>query len=130
MNDLMSDGRPGVAAFAARNPIFALRSKYPTSRMPQASAYFSRGQLLGRALLQNSSERRAFGLLRGVFARLLPSCGGMGCRCGEARFHLPLVRRKYHADGHRNQHGRGALTPLPVVVCWGVYIVLDRRILA
>ena len=71
MNDLMSDCRPGVAAFAARNPIFALRSKYPTSRMPQASAYSSRGQLLGRALLQNSSERRAFGLLRGGFARLL-----------------------------------------------------------
>ena len=71
MSDLMSDCRPGVAAFAARNPIFALRSKYPTSRMPQASAYFSRGQLLGRALLQNSSERRAFGLLRGGFARLL-----------------------------------------------------------
>ena len=71
MSDLMSDCRPGVAAFAARNPIFALRSKYPTSRMPRASAYSSRGQLLGRALLQNSSERRAFGLLRGGFARLL-----------------------------------------------------------
>ena len=39
--------------------------------MPQASAYSFRGQLLGRALLQNSSERRAFGLLRGGFARLL-----------------------------------------------------------